>query len=71
MFVSGVDEEKRRALTLQGVPEHCCQSALWDRNVRDNATDNKITEKVVFLSEASLKKCSFTMNSIKLKVFRL
>ncbi|XP_062394520.1 ribonucleases P/MRP protein subunit POP1 [Sardina pilchardus] len=41
----GVDEEKRRALTLQGVPEHCCQSALWDRSVRDNVTDNKLPEK--------------------------
>ncbi|XP_063055641.1 ribonucleases P/MRP protein subunit POP1 [Engraulis encrasicolus] len=41
----GVDEEKRRALTLQGAPEHCCQSALWERSVRDNVTDNKMSEQ--------------------------
>jgi len=31
---------------LTGVPEHCCQSSLWDRSVRDNVTDNKISEQV-------------------------
>ncbi|KAK2844132.1 hypothetical protein Q5P01_010791 [Channa striata] len=40
-----VDEEKRRELMLQGVPEDCCQSFLWDQSVRDNVTDNKIPEQ--------------------------
>ncbi|XP_017268731.1 ribonucleases P/MRP protein subunit POP1 [Kryptolebias marmoratus] len=40
-----VDEEKRRALMLRGVPEQCCQSFLWERSVRDNVTDNKISEQ--------------------------
>ncbi|XP_040900792.1 ribonucleases P/MRP protein subunit POP1 [Toxotes jaculatrix] len=40
-----VDEEKRRELMLQGVPEHCCQSFLWEQSVRDNVTDNKISEQ--------------------------
>ncbi|KAM6968283.1 ribonucleases P/MRP protein subunit POP1 [Aplochiton taeniatus] len=40
-----VDEDKRRELTLQGVPEHLCQSFLWDRSVRDNVTENKISER--------------------------
>ncbi|XP_029927547.1 ribonucleases P/MRP protein subunit POP1 isoform X2 [Myripristis murdjan] len=40
-----VDEEKRRELMLQGVPEHCCQSFLWDQSVRDNVTHNKISEQ--------------------------
>ncbi len=45
--VSEVDEEKRRELMLRGAPEHCCQSYLWDQSVRDNVTDNKISEQVV------------------------
>ncbi|XP_030015166.1 ribonucleases P/MRP protein subunit POP1-like isoform X2 [Sphaeramia orbicularis] len=40
-----VDEEKRRELVLSGVSEHCCQSFLWDRSVRDNVIDNKISEQ--------------------------
>ncbi|XP_071325149.1 ribonucleases P/MRP protein subunit POP1 [Trachinotus anak] len=39
------DEEKRRELMLRGVPEHCCQSLLWEQSVRDNVTDNKISEQ--------------------------
>ncbi|KAG7237310.1 hypothetical protein INR49_032493 [Caranx melampygus] len=39
------DEEKRKELMLRGVPEHCCQSFLWDQSVRDNVTDNKISEQ--------------------------
>lgn len=31
---------------LRGVPEHCCQSYLWEQSVRDNVTDNKISEQV-------------------------
>lgn len=46
VFVSEVDEEKRRELMLRGVPEHCCQSYLWEQSVRDNITDNKISEQV-------------------------
>ncbi len=48
VFVSEVDEEKRRELMLRGVPEHCCQSHLWEQSVRDNVTDNKISEQVVY-----------------------
>ncbi|XP_029306579.1 ribonucleases P/MRP protein subunit POP1 [Cottoperca gobio] len=40
-----VDEEKWRELMLRGVPEHCCQSYLWEQSVRDNVTDNKISEQ--------------------------
>ncbi|XP_035528220.1 ribonucleases P/MRP protein subunit POP1 isoform X1 [Morone saxatilis] len=40
-----VDEEKRKELMLRGVPEHCCQSYLWEQSVRDNVTDNKISEQ--------------------------
>ncbi|XP_076592402.1 ribonucleases P/MRP protein subunit POP1 [Chaetodon auriga] len=40
-----VDEEKRRELMLRGVPEHCCQTYLWEQFVRDNVTDNKISEQ--------------------------
>ncbi|XP_018521260.2 LOW QUALITY PROTEIN: ribonucleases P/MRP protein subunit POP1 [Lates calcarifer] len=40
-----VDEEKRRELMLRGVPELCCQSFLWERSIRDNVTDNKISEQ--------------------------
>ncbi|XP_047453905.1 ribonucleases P/MRP protein subunit POP1 isoform X2 [Mugil cephalus] len=39
------EEEKRRTLMLRGVPDHCCQSFLWERSVRDNVTDNKISEQ--------------------------
>ncbi|KAG7470041.1 hypothetical protein MATL_G00135510 [Megalops atlanticus] len=39
------DADRRRALTLQGVPERCCQSSLWDESVRDNVTTNKIPEQ--------------------------
>ncbi|XP_072251016.1 ribonucleases P/MRP protein subunit POP1 isoform X2 [Leuresthes tenuis] len=42
-----IDEEKRRQLMLRGVPEHCCQSSLWEPSVRDNVTDNKISEQVL------------------------
>lgn len=40
-----VDEEKRRKLMLEGVPEPCCQSFIWEQSVRDNVTDNKISEQ--------------------------
>ncbi|XP_042346265.1 ribonucleases P/MRP protein subunit POP1 isoform X2 [Plectropomus leopardus] len=40
-----VDKEKRRELMLRGVPEPCCQSFLWEQSVRDNVTDNKISEQ--------------------------
>ncbi|XP_071390459.1 ribonucleases P/MRP protein subunit POP1 [Centroberyx affinis] len=40
-----VDEEKRKELVLRGVPEHCCQSFLWEQSVRDNVTYNKISEQ--------------------------
>ncbi|KAM9852671.1 ribonucleases P/MRP protein subunit POP1 [Aulostomus maculatus] len=40
-----VDEEKRKELMLRGVPEHCCQSFLWDQSVRSHVTDNKISEQ--------------------------
>ncbi|XP_028281563.1 ribonucleases P/MRP protein subunit POP1 [Parambassis ranga] len=39
------DEEKMRELMLRGVSEHCCQSFLWEQSVRDNVTDNKISEQ--------------------------
>lgn len=48
VFVPEVDEEKRKELMLRGVPEHCCQSYLWEQSVRDNVTDNKISEQVVY-----------------------
>lgn len=40
-----VKEERIKELMLHGVPERCCQSSLWDRTVRDNVTDNKISEQ--------------------------
>ncbi|XP_053737143.1 ribonucleases P/MRP protein subunit POP1 [Synchiropus splendidus] len=40
-----VDEEKRRELVLRGVSEQCCQSFLWEQSVRDNVTENKISEQ--------------------------
>uniref|UniRef100_I3KHW9 POP1 homolog, ribonuclease P/MRP subunit n=1 Tax=Oreochromis niloticus TaxID=8128 RepID=I3KHW9_ORENI len=43
--VKQVDEEKRRKLMLEGVPEPCCQSFIWEQSVRDNVTDNKISEQ--------------------------
>ncbi|KAM4735198.1 ribonucleases P/MRP protein subunit POP1 [Anableps anableps] len=39
------DEEKRSELMLRGVPQQCCQSFLWEQSVRDNVTDNKISEQ--------------------------
>lgn len=47
VLVSEVDEEQRRELMLRGVPEHCCQSHLWDKSVRDNVTDHRIPEQVM------------------------
>ncbi|KAG9339362.1 hypothetical protein JZ751_023755 [Albula glossodonta] len=41
----GGEEDRVRALRLQGVPEQCCQSSLWDQAVRDNVTHNRITEQ--------------------------
>lgn len=38
-------DEKIKQFMLNGVPEHCCQSSLWDRTIRDNVTDNKISEQ--------------------------
>ncbi|XP_030226745.1 ribonucleases P/MRP protein subunit POP1 isoform X2 [Gadus morhua] len=40
-------DETTRELMLKGVPEHCCQSSLWDRFVRDNVTDNKLSEQEI------------------------
>ncbi|XP_054639061.1 ribonucleases P/MRP protein subunit POP1 [Dunckerocampus dactyliophorus] len=40
-----VDDEKIKELALRGVPEHCCQSFLWEQSVRNNVTDNKISEQ--------------------------
>lgn len=45
--VVGVDEEQRRNLILRGIPSVCAQSALWDKSVRENVTNNKISEKVL------------------------
>ncbi|CAN9514059.1 unnamed protein product [Ophioblennius macclurei] len=39
------DNETRKDLVLRGVPEHCCQSFLWEQSVRDNVTENKISEQ--------------------------
>ncbi|XP_034089279.1 ribonucleases P/MRP protein subunit POP1 isoform X2 [Gymnodraco acuticeps] len=38
-------DEKRRELMLQGVPELCCQSDLWEQSVRSNVADNKTSEQ--------------------------
>ncbi|KAF3840428.1 hypothetical protein F7725_019145 [Dissostichus mawsoni] len=38
-------DEKRRDLMLQGVPELCCQSDLWEQSVRSNVADNKTSEQ--------------------------
>ncbi|XP_064196709.1 ribonucleases P/MRP protein subunit POP1 [Anguilla rostrata] len=43
--LEGEADDGRRALMLQGVPEHCCQSALWDQAVRHNVTHSKIPEQ--------------------------
>ncbi|XP_007234784.3 ribonucleases P/MRP protein subunit POP1 [Astyanax mexicanus] len=40
-----VDEEQRRDLTLRGVPAPCAQTALWDQDVRDNVTNNRVLEQ--------------------------
>lgn len=48
VFLAEVDEEKRRELMLRGVPERCCQSLIWEQCVRDNVTDNKISEQVAY-----------------------
>uniref|UniRef100_A0AAQ5WYS7 Uncharacterized protein n=1 Tax=Amphiprion ocellaris TaxID=80972 RepID=A0AAQ5WYS7_AMPOC len=45
LCLSEVEEEKREELMLGGVPAHCCQSFLWEQSVRDNVTDNKISEQ--------------------------
>ncbi|KAM8870563.1 ribonucleases P/MRP protein subunit POP1 [Spinachia spinachia] len=39
------EEEEKRELMLRGVPAPCCQSGLWERSVRDNVTDNKLSQK--------------------------
>ncbi|XP_060756098.1 ribonucleases P/MRP protein subunit POP1 isoform X2 [Neoarius graeffei] len=44
-WTQGVDEEQRRNLTLRGVPSVCAQSAVWEKTVRDNVTNNKISEQ--------------------------
>ncbi|XP_058233035.1 ribonucleases P/MRP protein subunit POP1 isoform X1 [Hemibagrus wyckioides] len=44
-WTQGVDEEQRRNLILRGIPSVCAQSALWDKSVRENVTNNKISEK--------------------------
>ncbi|XP_028835953.1 ribonucleases P/MRP protein subunit POP1 isoform X2 [Denticeps clupeoides] len=51
---AGVDEERLRELTLRGVPEGLCQSALWERAVRDNVTHNKISEQELNRMRSSL-----------------
>ncbi|XP_061675526.1 ribonucleases P/MRP protein subunit POP1 isoform X2 [Syngnathoides biaculeatus] len=40
-----VDDDRRKELSLHGVPEHCCQSFLWQQSVRNNVTDNKMSEQ--------------------------
>ncbi|XP_029115863.1 ribonucleases P/MRP protein subunit POP1 [Scleropages formosus] len=42
---SSAEEAAQRLLMLQGVPEPCCQSSLWDRCVRDSVAHNKISEQ--------------------------
>uniref|UniRef100_UPI0037E952F7 ribonucleases P/MRP protein subunit POP1 n=1 Tax=Semicossyphus pulcher TaxID=241346 RepID=UPI0037E952F7 len=49
-----VDEEKSRQLMLKGVPKHCCQSYLWERLVRDNVTENKISEQELNLMRSEV-----------------
>ncbi|XP_047217407.1 ribonucleases P/MRP protein subunit POP1 isoform X2 [Girardinichthys multiradiatus] len=48
------DEEKRRELMMRGVPQQCCQSFLWDQSVRDNVTDNKISEQELNRTKSEL-----------------
>ena len=50
MCVVGVEEERRRELTLRGIPAPCAHSALWVHSVRDNVTNNKVSEQVMSLS---------------------
>ncbi|KAI4881778.1 hypothetical protein NFI96_011476, partial [Prochilodus magdalenae] len=50
----GVDEVRRRDLTLRGVPAPCAQSALWDRSVRENVTNHKISEQDLNKMKAEL-----------------
>lgn len=45
---SAAEEEKGMELMLRGVPERCCQSFLWEQSVRDNVTENKISEQVIY-----------------------
>lgn len=40
---------------LRGVPEHCCQSPLWEKAVRDNVTQHKISEQVTRLMLADTR----------------
>lgn len=40
-----VNEERVKQLMVNGVPQRCCQSFLWDRTIRDNVTENKIPEQ--------------------------
>ncbi|XP_077454504.1 ribonucleases P/MRP protein subunit POP1 [Stigmatopora argus] len=40
-----VDDQKRIEVSLRGVPEHCCQSFLWEESVRNNVLENKISEQ--------------------------
>lgn len=54
VFLPEVDEEKRRKLMLEGVPELCCQSFIWEQSVRDNVTDNKISEQVAYSLATSI-----------------
>ncbi|MEQ2214460.1 hypothetical protein XENOCAPTIV_008178 [Xenoophorus captivus] len=51
---SEADEEKRRELMMRGVPQQCCQSFLWDQSVRDNVTDNKISEQELNRTKSEL-----------------
>lgn len=39
---------------LEGVPEPCCQSFIWEQSVRDNVTDNKISEQVAYSPATSI-----------------
>ncbi|KAM6909939.1 ribonucleases P/MRP protein subunit POP1 [Xenentodon cancila] len=48
------EEEQRKELMLRGVPGRCCQSFLWDQCVRDNVTDNKISEQELNLMRSEL-----------------
>ncbi|XP_078254160.1 ribonucleases P/MRP protein subunit POP1 [Rhinoraja longicauda] len=39
------DLEKVKELSLKGVPTECAQSPIWDRNIRNIVTENKISEQ--------------------------